>query len=142
MSEEQNPVSPELPDGLLNEENIELNLTPSEITLPEPEVVDLQDGTQVLKDTSNEEEVEEQEEISDKDLAKLVEFTTGQKNLTPEQLQVIRDDEDELERMIRISMVKARHFNYAPKKNFGVDYKKQRRNKNRQAKKSRAINYK
>lgn len=90
---------------------------------------------------SNNEELEK-EEISDKNLKKLIEFTTGKKNLTQEELNKIREDENELERLIKISAIKTSRFKYRPKKHFGVDYKKQRQMRNRQANKSRAINRK
>jgi predicted RNA-binding protein len=118
----------------LNEEEVNLNIT----TEPTPnQVIDtLADGTEILRDEL--EEVEE--EITDENLRKLVEFTTGEKNLTDERLEALRNDDAELERLIRISMAKSSHFNYAPKKNFGVAYKKERQRKNRQVKKSRTIN--
>jgi len=118
----------------LNEEEVNLNIT-SEPT-PNQVIDTLADGTEILRDEL--EEVEE--EITDENLRKLVDFTTGQKNLTDEELESLRNDDAELERLIRISKAKSSHFNYAPKKDFGVAYKKERQRKNRQVKKSRTIN--
>lgn len=83
-----------------------------------------------------------EEKLSDDDLRKLVEFTTGMKpeQITDSVLETIRNNEGELERLIRVSYVKAKSFKYFPKKNFGVKYKKERQRKNRQARKQRAIN--
>lgn len=118
----------------LNEEEANLNIT-SEPT-PNQVVDTLPDGTEILRD-----ELEEEEEvITDENLRKLVEFTTGEKNLTDERLEALRKDDAELERLIRISMAKSRHLTYAPKKNFGTDYKQKRQRKNRATKQSRIGN--
>ena len=118
----------------LNQEDVSLNITPE---LNPNQVVDtLADGTEILRDELE----EEVEEISDDNLRKLVEFTTGEKNLTDKQLETLRNDDTELQRLIRISMVKSAHYKYAPKKNFGVSYKKERQRKNRAVKRSRTIN--
>ena len=125
----------EVNEELNQEEEVNLNITPE---LNPNQVIDtLADGTEILRDEL-EEELED--EITDENLRKLVEFTTGEKNLTDERLLALREDDVELERLIRISMAKASHLNYAPKKNFGVSYKKERQRKNRQVKKSRTIN--
>ena len=126
------------------EENEELNLDGSEevvnLNITGEQKIDvLADGTEILRDELVEDE-EVEEQISDEDLRKLVQFTTGEKDLTDEQLENLRNDEAELERLIRISMVKASKFTYAPKKKFNAAYKKERQRKNRQVKKSRAIN--
>lgn len=136
-----------------NEENQELNLeNVEEIKFEEEEVVNLDitsdqkidvlaDGTEILRDEDvSDGNFEEEEEISDENLRKLVAFTTGQKDMTDEELEALRNDEVELERLIRISMAKAAHFNYNPKKKFNAAYKKQRQRKNRQAKRSRQLN--
>lgn len=122
-------------EELNQEEEVSLNITP-ELT-PNQVVDTLADGTEILRDELEE---EAEEEITDENLRKLVEFTTGEKNLTDERLLALREDDAELERLIRISMAKASHLNYRPKKNFGVSYKKERQRKNRQVKKSRTIN--
>lgn len=123
-------------EELNQEEEVSLNITPE---LNPNQVVDtLADGTEILRDEL--EEVDEEEEISDDNLRKLVEFTTGDKNLTDEQLETLRNDDTELQRLIRISMVKSAHYKYAPKKKFGVTYKKERQRKNRATKKSRIGN--
>lgn len=133
----------------MSEENEEINLDNIEEVNLEKEVVNLNvksdqkidmlaDGTEILRDELEDEEPED--EISDENLRKLVEFTTGEKNMTDEQLETLRNDEVELERLIKISMIKSKNFTYAPKKNFNTTYKKQRQRKNKQAKKSRAIN--
>lgn len=120
-----------------------VNLNEEEIKLPEQKIQKLYDGVEVISDVIDSEEVEEEkEEISDKDLRKLVQFTTGVKDLTDEELESLRNDERELERLIRISIAKSKHLNYHPKKHFGVAYRKERQRKNKQAKKSRAINRK
>lgn len=99
----------------------------------------LADGTEILRDEVVE---EEEEKISDKDLRKLLEFTTGVKaNLITEQdLEDVRNNEEELERLIRVSIAKSRFFRYFPRKHFGTAYKAQRRKKNRQASKQRSTN--
>lgn len=123
-------------EELNQEEEVSLNITPE---LKPNQVIDtLADGTEILRDELEEEE--EKEEITDDNLRKLVEFTTGEKNLTDERLEALRNDDDELQRLIRISMVKSSHYKYAPKKKFGVSYKKERQRKNRQVKVSRARN--
>ncbi len=122
-------------EELNQEEEVNLNITPE---LNPNQVIDtLADGTEILRDELEEEEVEE---ISNENLRKLVAFTTGEKNISDENLEKLRKDEPELERLIRISMVKARHMNYAPKKKFNVSYKKERQRKNRATKKSRISN--
>ena len=129
----------------MSEENEELNLENEEVVnlnIKGDQKIDvLADGTEILRDELEEEE-EIQEEISDDNLRKLVEFTTGQKNMTDAQLEALREDEVELERLIRISMIKSKNFTYAPKKNFNAAYKQNRKRKNKQAKLSRAINRK
>ncbi len=118
----------------LNQEEVSLNITPE---LNPNQIVDtLADGTEILRDELEEKE----EEITDENLRKLVEFTTGEKNLTDEQLEKLRKDEPELERLIRISIAKAKHLTYAPKKKFNVSYKKERQSKNRATSNSRKNN--
>ena len=122
-------------EELNQEEEVSINITPE---LNPNQVVDtLADGTEILRDELEE---EEEEQITDNNLRKLVEFTTGEKNLSDERLEALRKDDVELDRLIRISMAKASHLNYRPKKNFGVSYKKNRQRKNRAVKKSRTIN--
>jgi hypothetical protein len=122
-------------EELNQEEEVSLNITPE---LNPNQVIDtLADGTEILRDELEE---EEEEEITDNNLRKLVEFTTGEKNLSDKRLEALRNDDTELDRLIRISMAKASHLNYRPKKNFGVTYKKERQRKNRQVKKSRTMN--
>lgn len=96
----------------------------------------LADGTEILHN----EDQEEEEQISDSDLRKLVEFTRGIKDLSDDELQSLREDKNELEKLIKISIIKSKNFNYRPKKHFGVEYKKKRQRKNKQAKKSRTLN--
>ena len=120
-------------EELNQEEEVSLNITPE---LNPNQVIDtLADGTEILRD-----ELEEEEEITDDNLRKLVEFTTGEKNLSDERLEALRKNDTELERLIRISMAKSSHLNYRPKKNFGVSYKKNRQRKNSAVKRSRALN--
>ena len=116
-----------------NEEAVNLNVTGQKIDV-------LSDGTEILR--ADEFEEEEVEEISDENLRKLVAFTTGQKNMTDEDIDVLRSDEYELERLIKIASIKSKHFTYAPKKKFHAAYKAKRKLKNTQAKKSRTINRK
>ena len=122
----------------LNEENLEevvnLNIKGQKLDV-------LADGTEILRDEL-EQESEETEEISDENLRKLVAFTTGQKNMTDEEVEDLRNNEIELERLIKISFIKSKHFTYAPKKKFHAAYKQNRKRKNKQAKRSRAINRK
>ena len=112
-------------------DDINLNLTPQEPLFTNQEE---------LIENNSEESEDEKEVLSDKDLKKLIEFTTGKKNITEEELLKIRENEDELERLIKISSIKMSFLKYNPKKKFGPAYKKQRQKRNRQANKSRAIN--
>lgn len=96
----------------------------------------LPDGTEILRDELEEKE----EEITDDNLRKLIEFTTGSKNLTDDDISSLRNDDSELERLIKISKIKSLNFTFSPKKNFNTSYKKNRKRKNRISKKSRAIN--
>lgn len=118
-----------------NEEVVNLNITDQKIDV-------LADGTEILRDGvyDETEEEEEVEEISDENLRKLLAFTTGQKNVSDEELETLRNNEVELERLIKISFIKSKHFTYAPKKKFHAAYKQNRKRKNAQAKRSRAIN--
>lgn len=130
-NEENKPqIKPELPEGI--EKNDNLN--------PDSNLTTLGDGTQILHSEQPQQEVEENENISDEDLQKLVAFTTGVKNLTSEELESLRNDDKELERLIKISMIKARSLTYNPKKHFGKAYKKARQRKNKVAKASRRAN--
>lgn len=112
-------------------DDINLNLTPQEPLFTNQEE---------LIENNSEESEDEKEVLSDKDLKKLIEFTTGRKNITEEELLKIKENEDELERLIKISSIKMSFLKYNPKKKFGPAYKKQRQKRNRQANKSRAIN--
>ena len=128
----------------MSEENEELNLDDSEevvnLNITGEQKIDvLADGTEILRDELIEEE-EVEEEISDENLIKLLLFTTGEKNPSEKRLASLREDEVELERLIRVSMAKSSHLKYAPKKKFHASYKKERQRKNRQVKKSRTIN--
>jgi hypothetical protein len=128
----------------MSEENEELNIENEEVVnlnITSDQKIDvLADGTEILRDELVEDEIEEEEEISDENLRKLVAFTTGEKNMSDEDLEALRNDEVELERLIRISMAKASHLNYNPKKKFNAAYKKERQRKNKQAKRSRQLN--
>lgn len=126
-----------------NEITSKPNITPSELNFPEQEMLNSDDGVEVIKDQveENEDSTEISEEvITDKNLRKLVEFTTGVKDLTQEELDSLRDDEKELERLIRISSIKASHFNYNPKKHFGVKYRKARQKRRKLTRQSRVAN--
>ena len=91
---------------------------------------------ELLKNAANIEDVEE--ELDPKQVQKLLDFVGGDwKDTNPDDLK----DED-LERLTKIAVVKAGHFNYRPKKHFGVTYKKNRNRKNKAAKRSRALNRK
>jgi len=127
-------VTPELPEG------IEDNNTKK---TPESEIVTLEDGTQILTAQgleNEEEEVDEKEQLTDEDLQKLVHFTTGVKDLTQEELDSLRNDDKELERLLKISMIKARNLTYNPKKDFGKAYKKKRQRRNQLTKASKRAN--
>ena len=116
-------ITPTLPEGIEDNNNTKL--------------VTLEDGSQILTAEEDEDEVEK---ISDKDLRNLVQFTTGVKDLTQEELDSLRNDQKELERLIRISKVKARSLTYRPKKDFGTQYKKKRQRRNKMARVSRKAN--
>lgn len=137
--------SEENTNELINFEEEILSLNIDDVSEQEEEIkqkIDkLADGTEILRD---EEETEEKEVISDKNLRKLLEFTTGVKAnlITDKDLEDIRNNEEELERLIRVSFVKSKFFRYFPKKNFGTAYKAERRKKNRQASRQRAVNRK
>lgn len=118
-------VTPQLPDGIENAEENE-NLTAKEI--------------QEQLENIQEEEVPEKEEISDKDLRKLVKFTRNIDDLTQEELDSLRNDDEELEKLLKISMLKAKVFTFHPKKKFGLKYKQKRKRKNHLAKQSRIAN--
>lgn len=103
----------------------------------------LQDGTEIISENTEseeEQEVDEKSLLTDKDLQKLVEFTTGVKNLTEDELTSLREDDKELERLLRISAIKLRHFNYNPKKKFDKAYRKKRQRRNNLARASRRAN--
>jgi hypothetical protein len=134
--EQKQPLfNPELPEG------IEDNNTK---TTPESEIVTLEDGTQILTaqgvQEDEEEVVDPKEQLTDEDLQKLVHFTTGVKDLSQEELDSLRNDDKELERLLRISMIKARKLTYNPKKDFGKAYKKKRQRKNKLTKASKRAN--
>src|SRR5690554_2560580 len=95
------------------------------------------DGTEILHD----EEIEKEEQISDKNLKKLIEFTLGIKSnkISDSDLNDIRENKELLNKLLRVSYVKAKSYNYFPKKKFGVKYKTERRKKNQRARKQRAI---
>jgi hypothetical protein len=116
-------ITPTLPEGIEDNNNTKL--------------VTLEDGSQILTAEEDEDEVEK---ISDKDLRNLVQFTTGAKDLTQEELDSLRNDQKELERLIRISKVKARSLTYSTKKDFGTQYKKKRQRRNKMARVSRKAN--
>lgn len=99
----------------------------------QPEMPDLLDSDGNVIDNKK-------EEIEDGDLRKLLEFTLNKKNVSDEELERIKNDEDELTRLLRISLVKSKAFTYAPKKDFGATYKKKRKLRNRMAKQSRQNN--
>ena len=91
---------------------------------------------ELLKNAANIEDIDE--ELNPKQVQKLIDFVGGDwKELKADELK----DED-LERLTKIAVVKAGHFNYRPKKHFGVEYKKNRNRKNKVAKRSRALNRK
>ena len=78
------------------------------------------------------------EELDMKQVQKLIDFVGGDwKERTPEDLE-----DNELERLTRIAIVKAGHFSYNPKKHYGVQYKKKRQRKNNMAKRQRKLNAK
>ena len=136
MSEENNEekkAREELFKLNIDQKNDDINLS---LTPQEP----LFTNQEELIENNSEESEDEKEVLSDKDLKKLIEFTTGRKNITEEELLKIRENENELERLIKISSIKMSFLKYNPKKKFGPAYKKQRQKRNRQANKSRAIN--
>jgi len=89
---------------------------------------------ELLKNAVNIEDVDE--ELDPKQVQKLLDFVGGDwKDKNPDDLK-----DDDLERLTKIAVLKAGHFNYRPKKQFGVEYKKKRNRKNKMAKKSRQMN--
>lgn len=89
---------------------------------------------ELLKDAANIEDAEE--ELDPKQIQNLIDFVGGDwKDMNPEELS----DED-LERLTKITVAKAAHFNYRPKKHYGIEYKKKRQRRNKMAKKSRQMN--
>lgn len=97
------------------------------------EKIDVKDA-EALKKAANLDDVDE--ELDPKQVQKLIDFVGGEwKDRTPDNL-----DDDELDRLTKIAVVKAGHFNYNPKKHFGVQYKKKRQRRNKMAKTSRAAN--
>lgn len=76
------------------------------------------------------------EELDPKQVQKLIDFVGGNwKGMVAEDLE-----DDELERLTNIAIIKAGHFNYRPRKNFGIQYKKKRQKRNKMAKTSRRAN--
>ena len=133
MSNKKNSLNNEL--IVINDDN------QSEINITSDHVVEtLADGTEILK--NKEESNNDLEEISNKKLRKLIEFTTGRKDILDDELDRIRDDEDELSKLIKISIHKSKYFTYKPKKNFNKKYRQDRKRKNKQSKKSRINNRK
>lgn len=89
---------------------------------------------ELLKNAAN--IVDADEELDPKQVQKLLDFVGGDwKNKKTEELK-----DDELEKLTQIAIVKSGHFNYRPKKNFGVKYKKERKRKNNVSKLSRRSN--
>jgi uncharacterized phage infection (PIP) family protein YhgE len=83
-------------------------------------------------------DIENENDLDPKQVQKLIDFVGGDfKELDPNDLS-----DDDLDSLVRVSVAKMRHFNYSPKKQFGVKYKKERQRKNRQARKQRKINAK
>lgn len=124
-----NPISPQLPEGL--ESNNDLNLS---------ELSSFSDETEAIENQELSGEEEEMEQISNEDLKKLLLFTTGEKNPSEARLDALKENEEELERLIRISMIKSQHFTYNPKKKFDAAYKQKRKRRNRMARASRRAN--
>lgn len=102
----------------------------------EEEISEQEDVLKKLKETFND------EQIKDSSLRKLVRFTTGIKDLTSEELDSLRNDEDELSRLMRVFFAKSKFFKYNPKKKFDKTYRQKRKAKNKLAKRQRAINHK
>lgn len=140
---DENLESQENYDEIVKFEDETLSLELDDNTVVEDEIkrkIDkLADGTEILRD----EEEEEEEQLTDKDLRKILEFTTGVKAhlITDKDLEEIRGNEEELERLIRVSIAKSKSFKYQPKKHFGVKYRKERAKKNRQTSVSRKANF-
>lgn len=120
----------------IEEEKLNLNINSDQ------KIDVLKDGTEILSDNFEEDNEIFEEEISDDDLRKIIEFATGRKDVSSEELERIKGDDYELERLIKITRIKSEKLIYRPKKNFGNSYKKKRNAKNRKAKKSRIINRK
>ena len=85
---------------------------------------------------------EQIEEI--KDFAKLREkkalyrFVYRKKNVTDDDVKDMTDEE--LQELTSKALIMSQHLTYRPKKNFGVDYKKKRQNRNKLTKQSRRAN--
>jgi hypothetical protein len=120
-----------LTDLLDNQPNIPLKEEDSSID--DDERISIRDA-QALEQFANLQNADE--ELDMKQVQKLIDFVGGDwKSKTPEELK-----EDELERLTKIAIVKAGHFHYNPKKKFDVQYKKKRQEKNKVARRQRAIN--
>lgn len=132
------------------EENEELNLENEEvvnININSDQKIDvLSDGTEILRGDMTDEDIEEEEKVDIplKELRKLVEFTSSRKgkDITDEELEALKENEYELERIIKISHIKSKRLIYNPKKKFDAAYRQKRKQKNRQAKRQRIINIK
>ena len=100
-------------------------------------IKELKDGTQLLQGEF-EEEVEEDEELTLKQKKALYRYVYRVKSVTDEVVKKL--DDEEIERLTRISQVMFQQLTYYPKKKFGVTYKKKRQKKNSAVKKSRQLN--
>ena len=87
----------------------------------------------LLRDAVN---VDAEEELDPKQIQNLINFVGGDwKDRNPDDLS-----DEELEQLTKITVAKAQHFNYRPKKHYGVQYKKKRQRRNKMASRSRAAN--
>lgn len=129
----------------INTENLNNDKNIIEIDLNDNQPVNIEvlnDGTEIIKDDSHGDDVNEEEIIDDESLRKIVAFATGRKNIDDDELKQLRKNDQELERLIKITKIKSERLTYNPKKNFGDKYKQKRKSKNRAAKKSRISNRK
>ena len=100
-------------------------------------IQELKDGTQVLSGEFEDDEVED-EELTLKQKKALYRYVYRLKTVDDETVEAI--DDEEIERLTRISQVMFQRLTYYPKKKFNVEYKKNRQRKNRLTKKSRIEN--
>jgi DNA-directed RNA polymerase subunit F len=110
----------------------------ADLDLIKGKLQELKDGTQVLSGEFEDEDDEEEEELTFKEKKALYRFVNKVKSVSDEEIEKL--DDEEIDRLKRVSQVMFQHMSYFPKKKFGVEYKKKRQRKNRASKLSRRAN--